>query len=206
MAITGLMLCGFLLSHMLGNFLIFKGADAFNKYSHTLISNPLIYVAEGILGLLFLSHILMGIRLTIENKKARPEPYYMRKTSGNGATVASSTMPYTGMLALVFLISHIMGLKFGTHYTTVVDGVEMRDIYKTTIEYFQNPLAVIFYIITMCALAFHTAHGFWSAFQSLGFSHPKYTPKIRCIARAYGLLVAVGFSAFPIYSYIIGGK
>ncbi len=147
----------------------------------------------------------MAIKLIIENKKARPESYYMRTTSGRGATFASSTMPYTGMIALVFLVFHILGLKFGTHYTTMVGGVEMRDIYKTTVEYFQDPLHVAGYIISMVALGIHTSHGFWSAFQSLGFNHPKYMPKIICFSKLFGFVVAVGFSTFPIFCYLQGG-
>lgn len=206
MAITGLLLCGFLLSHLAGNFLLFVGSDAFNKYSHALVTNPAIYLAETILGLLFLSHILMAFKLTIENKQARPEAYYMRKHSGRGATIASSTMPYTGIIALIFLVFHIMGLKFGTHYTTNVGGVEMRDIYKTTVEYFADPIHVAGYIIAVVSLGIHVSHGFWSAFQSLGLNHKKYMPKIKKFSILYGILVAVGFSSLPIYCYILGGK
>lgn len=206
MAGTGLLLCGFLLSHLAGNLLLFLGPDAFNKYSHALVSNPAIYLAEVLLGLLFLSHMLMAFKLTLENKRARPEQYYMRKTSGRGATIASSTMPYTGLIALVFLIIHIQGLKFGTHYTTNVGGVEMRDIYKTTIEYFQNPLHVVGYVIAVVSLGLHVSHGFWSAFQSLGLNHKKYMPKIKIFSCLYGILVAVGFSSLPVYCYFLGVK
>jgi succinate dehydrogenase / fumarate reductase cytochrome b subunit len=107
----------------------------------------------------------------------------MRETSGRGATLASSTMPYTGMVAFVFLVFHILGLKFGTHYTTVIGGVEMRDIYKTTIEYFQSLIHVVGYMIAMIALGIHVSHGFWSAFQSIGFNHPNYMPKIKIVSK-----------------------
>lgn len=206
MAITGLLLCGFLLSHLAGNFLLFVGPDAFNKYSHALVTNPAIYLAEVILGLLFLSHIIMAFRLTLENKKARPEQYYMRTKSGRGATFASSTMPYTGIIALIFLVFHIIGLKFGTHYDTTINGVEMRDIYKTTVEYFADPIHVAGYIIAVVALGFHVSHGFWSAFQSLGLNHRKYMPKIQKFSIVYGLIVAIGFSSLPIYCFITGGR
>jgi len=206
MGVTGLLLCGFLLTHFLGNLTLFVGSDAFNKYSHTLTSNPLIYLAEVGLLALFVSHIVMAIKLTMENKAARPVGYYMREASGRGSTLASSTMPYTGMIALIFLVVHIVGLKFGTHYTTVVNGVEMRDIYRTTMEYFQDITHVGGYIIAVVALGIHVSHGFWSAFQSLGLNHPKYMPKIQLVSRLFGLLVAVGFSSFPIFCYLQGGK
>lgn len=205
MAVTGLLLCGFLVTHLLGNLTLFIGPDAFNKYSHALTSNPLIYLAEVGLAALFLSHIVMAFKVVIANKRARPIAYHTYKKSGRGGTFASATMAYTGALALVFLVIHILGLKFGTHYTTIVGGVEMRDIYKTTIEYFQDPLHVGGYLIAMISLGVHTSHGFWSAFQSLGLSHPKYTPKIECLSTLYGFFIAIGFSAFPIFCYLQGG-
>ena len=100
MGVTGLLLCGFLVSHLLGNFLIFVGPDAFNLYAHTLTSNPMIYGAEAVLVLIFLAHLFMGIKVTIENKMARPTPYYVKKHTGRGATFASSSMPYTGIVIL----------------------------------------------------------------------------------------------------------
>lgn len=205
MGVTGLLLCGFLVSHFLGNLTLLVGPDAFNKYSHTLTSNPLIYGAEFILVALFLSHIVMAFRLVIENKKARPVPYHMYTKSGRGGTFASTSMPFTGLIALVFLVFHILGLKYGTVYTTTVGGVEMRDIYRTTIEYFQDPIHVLGYVIAMVALGLHTSHGFWSAFQSLGLNHPKYMPKIQCASKLFGLFVAIGFSGLAIFCYIKGG-
>ena len=207
MGISGLLLCGFVLTHLLGNLTLFFGSDAFNKYSFTLTSNPLIYLAEAILLGIFLVHIILAIKLVIENKQARPVAYsYPRKHSGRGATFASSTMPVTGIIALIFLVVHILGLKFGTHYDTEVNGIVMRDMYRTTIEYFQDPLHVLFYIFAVTSLGIHVSHGFWSAFQSLGLNHPKYMPKLKCAAWAFGILVAVGFSTLAIFCYMQGGR
>jgi succinate dehydrogenase / fumarate reductase cytochrome b subunit len=206
MGITGLLLCGFLLTHLAGNLLIFVGPEAFNKYSHALISNKAIYIAEAILAAIFLSHIGLAIKLTMENKAARPEGYYMRKHSGRGSTFASSTMPYTGMIGFVFLVLHILGIKFGAYYEATYDGVVIRDVYRTTIELFQNPANIAFYVLAVVALGIHVSHGFWSAFQSLGFNHPKYMPKIKLVSKLFGLLVAVGFGALPIVCYFLGAK
>ena len=207
MGVTGLLLCGFVLTHLLGNLTLLIGPDAFNKYGHTLTSNPLIYVAEAGLLAIFVAHIVFAIKLIIENKRARPVPYaYARKNSGRGATFASSTMPITGIIALVFLVVHINGLKFGTHYETEVGGIVMRDMYKTTIEYFQDPLHVLFYLFAVISLGIHVSHGFWSAFQSLGLNHPKYMPKLKCAAWAFGFLVGGGFSALAIFCYFQGGR
>lgn len=206
MGVTGLLLCGFVISHLLGNFLLLAGSDAFNKYSYALTSNPLIYLAELILGLIFISHVVMAMKLVMENRAARPIQYYSRKHSGRGATFASSTMPISGIITLVFIVVHILGLKFGTHYDTEVNGVVMRDMYRTTIEYFQDPLHVLFYVIAVSTLGFHVSHGFWSAFQSLGLNHPKYLPKIKCISALFGILVAIGFSSLAIFCYFQGGR
>ena len=89
-------------THLAGNLLIFVGPEAFNYYAHKLTSNPLIYVAEAILAAIFLGHMGMAIKVTMENKAARPEGYYMKTKTGRGSTFASSTMPYTGLILLAF--------------------------------------------------------------------------------------------------------
>lgn len=206
MGVTGLLLCGFLVSHLAGNCLIYFGPEAFNTYAHKLVTNPLIYIAEAILALIFLSHIALAARLTIENKMARPTSYYMRQATGRGSTLASSTMPITGIIILIFLVLHIIQFKFGAYYEATYDGVVMRDLYRLLIEYFSSPLAVAWYIFCMLALGLHVSHGFWSAFQSIGFNHPKYTPVLKLLAKLYALVITVGFSALPIYCYMQGGK
>jgi len=206
MAITGLLLCGFLVTHLAGNLLIFVGPQTFNSYSHTLISNPFIIPAEIILALIFLSHIFMAIRLTIENKLARPTNYYSKVPTGRGATFASSTMPITGFIILAFLIWHILKIKFGPEYSVTYDGVVMRDFYRLLTHFFQNKLHVIGYILSVAALGVHLSHGFWSAFQSLGFNHPKYNCCIKCAAKVFAVIIFIGYSALPLYFYYKGGQ
>ena len=206
MGFTGLLLCGFLTTHVLRNILICVGPDAFNTYAYKLTSTPLIYVAEAILGLIFLTHLGLATRLTIENHLARPQGYYMKRKTGRGATFASSTMPFTGIILLLFLVWHIVNLKFGPVYTTYVSDTEMRDLYRLVMEYFSNITNVIGYIVAMFAMAIHLMHGFWSAFQSLGLSHPKYNCKIKCGGYLLAFSLAIGFSALPIYCYLQGGK
>ncbi len=205
MGVTGLLLCGFVLTHLLGNLTLLIGSDAFNKYSHALTSNPLIYVAEVGLLALFLSHIVMAIKLTIENKKARPIAYHTYTKSGRGGDFASKSMAISGLITLIFLIIHITGLKFGTHYDTTVGGIEMRDIYKTTVEYFADPIHVVIYLVAVITLGVHVSHGFWSAFQSLGLNHPKYMSKIELASKLFGVVIAVGFSALAIFCFTRGG-
>ena len=206
MAITGLLLCGFLVTHLLGNFLIFKGDHAFNLYSHTLISNPFIIPVEIVLLLIFLVHLFLAVQLTWENKAARPVGYFMKKNTGRGATFASNTMPYTGIIILVFIIYHLINLKWGPHYSISYDGVEMRDLYKLLIEYFASPLNIALYEISMLAVGLHVSHGFWSAFQSLGFNHPRYNKSLECFSTFFGVAIALGYMFLPIYCYLQGAR
>ena len=201
MAITGLGLCGFLVSHLLGNMLLLLGPDAFNTYAYTLTSTSLIYVAEIGLLVLFIAHVVLAITLTVKNKQARPTKYYLKRKTGAGETFASQTMIYTGFVLLVFIILHLINFKYGTMYATTVNGVEMRDLYRLVIEYFSNPLYVAWYVFAMIAIGIHTSHGFQSAFQSIGINHPKYTPIIKKISCAFGVIVGVGYSALAIFCY-----
>lgn len=202
MALTGFGLVGFTASHLLGNLLLLLGPDTFNLYGHKLTSNPLIYVAEaGLLGM-FLLHILLAVLLKLQNMAARPHGYYKKVKTGRGQTIASTTMPYTGVIILIFIITHLMNFKFGSNYPTTVDGLVIRDLYRTVVEYFSNPLYVAWYVVAMLALGLHTGHGVQSMFQTWGFNHSKYTPVIQVASIAYGLFVGAGFSLLAIYCHL----
>lgn len=201
MAVTAAGLVGFTATHLLGNFLMFLGPDAFNMYAYKLTSNPLIYVAEAGLVGMFLLHIIIAVVLKLQNMAARPTSYYSKVKTGGGETFASSTMPYTGMIILVYMVLHLLNFKYGTNYQSTVDGVIIRDLYRTVVEYFANPLYVAWYVFAMVALGIHTSHGFQSMFQSWGFNHPKYTPVINTVSLVYGVVVTIGFSALAIYSH-----
>lgn len=205
MGITGLLLAGFVFTHMLGNLIIiFVGADAYNTYGHQITSNPLYpLIGPGLLGI-FIVHILTAIMISWENRKARPEKYAGGATKGEKAVpVASRTMVYTGGLLMAFLISHLITFKYGAVYTTTVNGTEMRDLAKLFYEVFQSPGYVFWYVISLIGVALHLKHGFAAAFQSLGFWHPRYTPSLKCIATLYGLVVALGFISQPLYAFFI---
>lgn len=201
---TGLALCGFLVTHMAGNFLILVSKDAFNTYAYKLTSNPLIYVAEAILAGLFLMHLGLAMRLALQNKQARPEGYAIKRATGRGTTFASRTMPITGVIILAFLIFHLLNMKFGTYYETTLDGVVIRDLYRTVMESFADPLNLAVYVVAMISVGIHTSHGFGSAFQSLGINHPKYNSIIKISTKLYGAVIAVGFSGVAIWAYLQG--
>ena len=201
MALTGFGLVGFTAAHLLGNLLIFAGSDMFNLYAYKLTSNPLIYVAEAGLVGMFVLHLFLAVIIKLQNMAARPHRYYVKVRTGRGETWASSTMPYTGLILLIFIVIHLLNFKYGSNYPAVVDGTQMRDVYRTVIEYFSNPLYVVWYVFAMITLGLHTSHGVQSMFQTWGLNHPKYTPVIQTASLAYGLFVGAGFSILAIFCH-----
>jgi len=191
MAITGLGFCLFLAGHLAGNLAIYGGRDAFNAYAAHLHSlEPLVKVMEAGLILFAVLHIGSGLVLFVQNYRARPERYTVYK-SGGGRTLGSRTMPYTGVLILVFVVLHLM--KF-----TFVDkaGTTIYDIVAST---FQSPVYVVWYVLMMIVAAVHISHGLWSAFQTLGANHPKYMPFIQKFGIGFSIVIGIGFGSLPIY-------
>jgi len=191
MAVTGLSFCGFLAAHLAGNLTLYGGADAFNSYAEHLHSlGPLLTVAELGLLTLFVVHVLTGLVLFLQNLKARPQRYAVDRSAG-GRTLGSRTMPYTGVLILLFIIYHLMNFHFvdksGTTIFAIVAGT------------FASPVHMVLYIAAMVVVALHVSHGFWSLFQTLGANHPKYMPAIKVLGLLFALVVGVGFGFIPIY-------
>jgi len=205
-AFTGLFFCLFLVGHLVGNLLILVSPEAFNKYAHALVSNPAIYAIEAVMTILFLTHVVLALKLTRENRKARGESYHLKRNTGRGATFMSDTMPYTGILIFVFLVLHILKLKYGTYYEVTYDGLVIRDLFKTMVEYFRNPLNVAFYIAAMLVVGIHVSHGLWSAFQTFGFNHPRYNGFLRKFSIIFAMVVAAGFMVLPIFCYLQGAN
>lgn len=207
MAVTGLIWSGFVLSHMAANLLILFNAEAYNKYSHALTSNPFVYLAEAALAITLLGHIANGIWLTIENKMARPQKYAMTPSGDKAPRFQSKWMVYHGTLLAVFLVYHLVTFKFGTYYSiTYPVGGEMRDLHRLVLEVFQSPLYVGFYALCMVAVGLHLSHGFYSAFASLGLYHPRYSPMINKFGFFYGVIIALGFVSQPLYVFFLAGK
>lgn len=202
MALSGLALAGFVLTHMAGNLLLFVGAEAYNKYGHALTSNPLIYVAEAGLIAFFLFHIIKGIWLTITNRSARTTRYAKTPNGEKAASLASRTMIHQGIVIAVFVVHHLITFKFGPNYPVTYDGQEMRDLYRLVLEVFQSPAYVAWYIIASALAGFHLSHGVYSALQTLGFYHPEKTPCIQKISIAYGIIVSIGFISQPIFAFL----
>jgi len=201
--ITGLLLVAYMVLHLVGNVLIFLGRDIFNEYSHFLISNPLIIPIEIALLLVFVLHIVKAIMMWRANKAARPVGYEKKERAGRTSRkgLASSTMIASGLLLLLFVIVHVKQFKFGTFYLALGSD-SVRDLYRTEIEVFRNPLWVAFYVIGTLLVALHMSHGVSSAFQSLGFDHPRYTRRIVAVGVLLALLIGGGLAIIPIWAFL----
>jgi succinate dehydrogenase / fumarate reductase, cytochrome b subunit len=204
-ALTGLGLFIFLIGHLTGNLLFIVGPQAFNAYGHAMVNNPLLYLIEAGLLVIFLLHIYKTVRLYAGAKAARPVAYARKEWAGGPSrkSWASTTMIFSGIITFAFVVLHLRAFKFGAWYEAQ-GGV--RDLYRLQTEIFSNPGYVAFYCLAIVLIGFHLWHGVSSAAQSLGVDHPKYTPKILWTGRALAVLIAGGFFILPIYTYLQGGR
>lgn len=191
MAATGLGFIGFLVVHFAGNLTLYAGEDAFNAYAGHLHSlAPLVTVAEWGLLSLAVIHVLTGVVLFFQNLAARPSRYAVDRWAG-GRTVGSATMPYTGMLILVFVVFHLSNFHFVDKTGTT--------IFQIVGEAFNSPTYVLLYVLAMAVVGLHVSHGLWSAFQTLGANHPKYMPLIRAGGIGLAVILGVGFAFMPVF-------
>lgn len=201
MAITGLALIGFLVVHLAGNFTLYADdtGEAFNAYAHLLESNPLLPIAEIVLLGLFLAHIGMGIRVSLQNREARKSRYHQRTTHGK-QTFASASMLATGIIIAIFLVVHISDFRIAKE---LVEGGEY-DMAQMVKDRLASPLGALIYIGGVGALAIHLSHAFNSALQTLGLNHPKYTPLLEKAGLGLAVILGLGFASFPIYLLATG--
>lgn len=217
MAFTGLFLCLFLVGHLAGNLQLLSGAqgarDQFNEYALFMTTNPAVQVLSIVTFASILFHVIDGILLTIQNRKARPQGYVSFKPQTN-TKWSSRNMGILGTVILAFIAIHLVHfwgeMKFGglddTYYTTA-NGQEVKDLYTLTIKTFQDAsmglVWAVVYLIAMVAIGFHLYHGFGSGFQSLGINNPKYNSFIRKVGVAYAIIVPLLFAIIPFYIYFI---
>ena len=176
MAVSGLLLGGFMLVHLAENLLLFNGELAYNGWVDLLLSNPVTIFLEIGLLLVFVA----------------PRGYEARKWQG-GRTIGSATMLYTAAAILAYLAYHLLTFRFVDH---------SAGFYQMVTGAFRSPLFVAIYVAGSAALALHLSHGMQSAFQTLGLNHPKYTPLIKI----GGMIVAVSMVGFALISvYFLAG-
>ena len=209
MAVTGLLLIGFVLAHMAGNLLIFAGKDALNGYAHALEERPgLVWAARVILLAIFVLHIVLGIRLTRDNMRARPVRYVCEGTIQ--ANWASRHMLLTGLVILAFVIYHLLHFTLGvtdpTHFKRSLHLYQPADLAQRP-EYdvaamvvagFQQPVVTLVYVVAMFFLALHLFHGASSWFQSLGLNGRGYDKVINWVGPVLALIVLIGNCSIPL--------
>jgi len=200
MAVTGLILFGYVIGHLIGNLQIYSpnhsqinGYAAFLHNPANLI--PLWGVRTFLVGALIL-HVTACTQLWLLKRAARPTAYV--KKDDVPASYAARTMIWSGPIVGAFIVFHILHLTVGSVLPTHELGLNQPDVRYNVITGFQHPAVACFYIVAMILLCMHLYHGLWSMFQSLGFSHPRYTPLLRKGAAAVAILIAVGNCSIPI--------
>lgn len=200
----------FLLVHLIVNLMLLVGnGETFNRAAHFMATNPVIKVIEPLLAIGFIVHILYASIITLQNRKKRPIGYL--KTSSNGVTSwASKNMYILGGTVLIFLVIHIANfywqLKFGEVATLSYDNglIQIKDTYSLVsglfIAYWWYDLI---YVVGAILLGFHLSHGFWSAFQTVGWNNKIWVKRLEVVAYIYAIIIAIGFSIIPLYFLIL---
>ena len=195
MAVTGFMLFGFIVGHLLGNLQIYLPPEKINHYSAALKALPALLWSARITLLIAVGlHIWSSYKLWILQREARPIKYI--KKANLNSTYASRTMLWSGPIILAFLIFHLLHFTFGTVHPG--GPFDEHNVYNNVVTGFQVWPVSLFYIVAMIMLCYHLYHGLWSMFQSLGFSHPVYTPWLKGLAKVVAILIAVGNISIPV--------
>ncbi len=200
-AVTGLVLLGFVIGHLLGNLQIFLGPDWINSYAeHLRDLGPLLWFVRAFLLVNVVAHIYYTIRLTIDNRRARPNAYAQKDYVK--ASFASRYMWLSGLVVLAFIIYHL------AHFTLVVadprlatlklDALQRHDVYSMMVYGFRNVIVSAFYVLAMFLLMLHLTHGASSFFQSLGWNDKTMTPHLARWGRVFAWLIFIGYVSIPL--------
>jgi succinate dehydrogenase / fumarate reductase, cytochrome b subunit len=209
MGLSGIYLYFFLLIHLLGNIGLLSGPEYFNKYGHLMLDTlaKVVYPIEISLLAAFILHVYFGIKLSLENRAARPERYAVTARK-SGRSPLSRFMALTGSWMLLFVVIHVPHFRFGvtTDMPMVVyQGVEMRDLYSTVMDAFVMPWYTSFYVLSFLFIAVHLAHGVESSLQSLGLNHPRYAQGLKRFSRAYAGIICGGFILLALWAFVKAG-
>jgi succinate dehydrogenase / fumarate reductase cytochrome b subunit len=197
MAVTGLIMVAYLITHVLANLLVFQGPSQINAYSAFLHgTGGALWAARLVLLAALVLHVVVAVQLAARRVEARPVRYAGGREP-QVSTWASRTIRWGGALILAFLIYHILHFTVGTAHPDFVAG----DPYHNVATGFRNPAVVIIYLVAMVAVGLHLYHGVWSSGRSLGVSPPSPTPLRRTIATVFALLIWLGFTIIPLAVY-----
>ena len=200
MAVTGLVLFGFILGHLVGNLKLYSGEAIYDAYAEHLreLGEPFFGHGQFLwlfrIGLVVAAalHIHAAWALTVQNRRARPAGYEVE--SRLQSTYSSRTMRWGGVIILLFVVYHLMHLTWGNAHPDFEPG----KVYQNVVVGFSIPWVAGFYVIANLALGLHLFHGLWSLFQSLGWNHPKLDPWWRRFAVLFATVVTLGNVSFPI--------
>jgi succinate dehydrogenase / fumarate reductase cytochrome b subunit len=195
MAVTGVILFGFVAGHLAGNLQVFEGPEKLNRYAAFLKSLPaLLWGARIVLSISVILHIWSSFQLWLLQREARPIGYV--KKVNLHSTYASRTMQWSGPIILAFVIWHLLQFTIGAVHPGA--PFDEHNVYNNVVYGFQVWPVALFYVIAMLMLCYHLYHGLWSMFQTLGFSHPVYTPILRTLAKVVAILLAIGYISIPV--------
>ncbi len=205
MAVTGILLFGFVVIHLLGNLQIFLGQDALNDYAKHLRGLPLLLWPARffLLGILFI-HIGVAVSLGLENRQARPVGYIHETTIQ--ASYASRTMLMSGLVVFLFIVYHLLHFTFGTiqpQFYEQLDAKGRLDVYSMVIHGFKNLYVSAFYMAAIGSLCFHLSHGIQSLFQSLGLRRQDQEVGLKIFSAGISLLIFIGNISIPV-SILLG--
>jgi len=193
MAVSGVVLAGFVVAHLLGNLQIFLGPDQFNGYARALRRVPeLLWTIRVLLIVMVLLHIWSSVQLAVIKSEARPRGY--TKQTADHSNYASRTMYLSGPIIAAFVVYHLMQFTFGvggTPYTRF-------DAYQNVIDGFHVLPISAFYMVAIALLCVHLRHGLWSMLQTLGFYHPGFLKRAKTVAAVLALMVFLGFISIPV--------
>lgn len=206
MAISGIVLMGYVLLHMIGNLKVYLGPQAINEYSEflrefgepALPRSTVLWLLRIALIAAFALHIHAAYALTRMNWKARAGGYESKRDY-EAANYASRTMRWSGVIVGLFVLWHLADLTWGWVNPDYVRG----DVYHNMIESFSQPVVAALYIVANLALGLHLYHGAWSLFQSLGLNHPRFNRWRTRFAQAFAAIIVIGNLSFPIM--VLGG-
>lgn len=215
MGLSGLLLVGFIVTHLLGNLLLYKSdGTSFNAYAEKLHSlGGLLIAAEIGLVALFATHAFTGIRLSLSAKSAKGvKPALSRSKGGESKWgLSANHMVWSGSFLLLFLVLHVFHFKFGPGiaegYVTTLPGAaseEVRDLHRHVVEQFKNPMIMIAYMVSMLFLGLHLRHGIWSGLQSLGLTRENNSKTLYFIGGGLSLLFTLGFILIPVIIFLRG--
>lgn len=198
MAITGLMLLGFLFIHLVGNSLIYAGwLNAYGERLHSM--PPVVFIFRLVMLCVFAIHIYFGIKLTLENNAARPAPYAVKKNLR--ATFSGRTMIWTGLLIAAFVVYHLLHFTLrvtNPDISNSLDALGRLDIFKMVVLSFRNFAISGIYIAAMIILCLHLFHGVQSFIQTFGLNSDKSLPVAEKAGKVVALILYAGYVSIPL--------